>query len=391
MNTTASGTDEFLARARSLLPDLARREAEAAARREVPAETIAAFHAAGLPRVLQPRAFGGAQLGFATFSRIVEELAGACAASAWVYAVLGEHQWVIGCFPEQAQRDVWGENPHAVASSSLAPRNVARVVPGGFVLDGNFPFSSGSLHAQWAIVGAMAADPDGSRPTRYFLVPMAELQRVDDWQVLGLRGTGSQTLRANNVFVPAHRNVLLTDLQRGTTPGADAHPDYPLLRAPRDYLTPFSLPPVAFALAQRAQAIVLPALQGRIGQQTRPATGTETTQMAVAEACAEIDTAHLLLHTRRDAACAAVDAGQRIDAETLLTTRRDVAFAQRLIRRGVERLCDTLGSHIVYDNSPLQGVLRDVLTIATHRVWSWERAMLPYGEWRLGVPDETED
>ncbi len=389
MNTTASGTDEFLARARALLADLARREVETAARREVSAETVAAFHAAGLPRVLQPRAFGGAQLGFATFSRIVEELAGVCAASAWVYAVLGEHQWVIACFSEKAQRDVWGENPQAVASSSLAPRNVARVVQGGYVLDGDFPFSSGSLHAQWAILGANEADVAG--PTRYHLVPMVQLQRIDDWHVLGLQGTGSQTLRAEEVFVPAYRTLALRDLATGSTPGAAVHPDYPLLRAPREFLTPFSLPPVGFALARRAQAIVLPALRGRLGQQTRPATGTETTQMAVAEACAEIDAAHLLLHTRRDTACAAVDTGQRIDAETLSTTRRDVAFAQRLIRRGVERLCDTLGSHIVYDNSPLQGVLRDVLTIATHRVWSWERAMLPYGQWRLGAMDETED
>lgn len=382
MSTTE---DELVARAGSLLPDLAARENATTLRREVPGATIAAYHEVGILRALQPRAFGGAQLGFRAFSRIVELLAGGCSASAWVYAVLGEHQWVIGCFPEQAQRDVWGDNPIAVASSSLAPRNVARVVAGGYELSGDYPFSSGSLHAQWAILGANESDTAG--PTRYHLIPMGALRRVDDWRVLGLQGTGSQTLRAEAVFVPSHRTVRLTDLAAGTTPGAEAHPDFPLLRAPREFLTPFSLPPVGFALARRAQALVIPALRARTGQQTRPAAGTEITRMAIAEAGAEIDTAHLLLHSRRDAACVAVDAGRRIDAETLLATRRDVAFAQRLIRRGVERLCDTLGSHIVYDASPLQAILRDVLTIATHRVWSWERAMLPYGQWLLGTAD----
>ncbi len=371
--------DEFLSRAQALLPDLAAREAMTAGAREVPAATIAAFQVAGILRVLQPRAFGRAQLGFQVFSRIVEELASACAASAWVYAVLGEHQWVIGSFPEQAQQDVWGADPHAVASSSLAPRNVAARDVGGFVLNGDFPFSSGSLHAQWAILGANEAAAAG--PTRYHLVPMEELARIDDWQVLGLRGTGSQTLRAKAVFVPEYRTVRLGDLQRGTTPGAAARPDFPLLRAPRDYLTPFSLPPVAFALARRALAIAAPALRAR--------RGSESGQLAIAEAAAEIDTAHLLLHTRRDAACAAIDAGRPIVTAAILTLRRDVAFAQRLIRNAVQRLCDQLGAAIVYDASPLQAILRDVQTIATHRVWSWEWAMLPYGAWRLGAGGEN--
>ena len=378
MDQSRITADECLARAGALLPALAAAENATAAQREVAGENVAALLRAGLTRVLQPGRFGGMQGSFLTFSRIVETLAEACAATAWVYAVLGEHQWIIGCFPEQAQIDVWGADPMAVASSSLAPRNVARAVDGGYVLSGDFPFSSGSAHAQWAILGAEAAG------TRYFLVPMSDVDRIDDWHVLGLRGTGSQTLRAADVFVPAHRAVLLSDLLRGTTPGAGAHPDYPLLRAPRDFLTPFSLPPVAFALARRAQALVVPALRARLSRTHPPPIGTETTLMAIAEADAELDTAHLLLDTRRAEACALVDAGQPIPADVVLRVRRDIAFAQRHVRNGVERLAGELGSDIVYDDSPLQAILRDVLTIATHRVWSWPRAMLPYGQWRLG-------
>ena len=71
-------------------------------------------------------------------------------------------------------------------------------------------------------------------------------------------------------------------------------------------------------------------------------------------------------------------------------TALDVAYAERHIRTAVERLCDTLGSHLVYDESPLQPLLRDVLTISTHRVWSWQAGMLPYGQWRLG-PDSSQN
>src|ERR1700730_15747338 len=121
----------MLERARELIPLVAARAAEAATLRRLPEATIAEYHAAGILRILQPRRFGGMQGRFSLFSQIVEELTFGCASSAWVYAVLAEHQWILASYPEQAQEDVWGADPLAVASSSLAPRAPARRVPGG--------------------------------------------------------------------------------------------------------------------------------------------------------------------------------------------------------------------------------------------------------------------
>ena|SRR5438105_1478856 len=98
----------LLDRARELIPRLAARAPAAAAARQLPAETIAEYRTAGILRILQPRRFGGMQGRFSVFSRIVEELAYGCASSAWVYAVLAEHQWIIAQYPEPAQIDVWG-------------------------------------------------------------------------------------------------------------------------------------------------------------------------------------------------------------------------------------------------------------------------------------------
>ena len=121
----AATGEDLLARARALVPLLAEREAATNAARDVPASTIAAFHAAGLLRVLQPRRFGGLQQSFDVFSRSIEILTEGCASSAWVYAVLAEHQWIIASLPEQAQIDIWADDPDAVAASSLAPRETA--------------------------------------------------------------------------------------------------------------------------------------------------------------------------------------------------------------------------------------------------------------------------
>jgi 3-hydroxy-9,10-secoandrosta-1,3,5(10)-triene-9,17-dione monooxygenase len=184
----------LLERARALILVLAERAPAAAAARQLPPETIAEYHAAGILRILQPKRFGGMQGRFSLFSRIVEELTYGCASSAWVYAVLAEHQWIIAQYPEAAQIDVWGEDPLAVAASSLAPREMARRVPGGWRLSGHYPFSSGCDYAQWAIIGAFLGEKGDPRHIAYLLVPLAEVEIVDDWQVLGPLGTGSKSL-----------------------------------------------------------------------------------------------------------------------------------------------------------------------------------------------------
>src|SRR5271169_2162697 len=184
----------MLERARALIPLLAERAPTATAARQLPAQTIAEYRDAGILRILQPKRFGGMQGRFNLFSWIVEELTYGCASSAWVYAVLAEHQWIIAQYPEEAQVDVWGDDPEAVASSSLAPRAAAKRVGGGWRLTGRFPFSSGCDYAQWAILGAFLGQMGDPRSHAYLLVPFAEIEIVDDWQTLGLAATGSKSL-----------------------------------------------------------------------------------------------------------------------------------------------------------------------------------------------------
>jgi len=228
----------LLDRARALVPLLAERAPAATAARRLPDETILDFHATGILRVLQPRRFGGMQGRFSLFSRIVEELTYGCASSAWVYAVLGEHQWIIASYPEEAQLDVWGDDPEAVASSSLAPRAAAARVRGGWRLSGRYPFSSGCDFAQWAIIGAFLGEAGDPRRVAYLLVPLTEIEIVDDWQVLGLLGTGSKSLVLHDVFVPEHRSVWLSDLFAGTRPAAACIPTTRCCGRPADFSCP---------------------------------------------------------------------------------------------------------------------------------------------------------
>jgi 3-hydroxy-9,10-secoandrosta-1,3,5(10)-triene-9,17-dione monooxygenase len=377
------GERALLERARALVPRLAERAPACTAARSVPAETIADFYEAGIINILQPRRFGGLQGRFSLFSRITEELTYGCASSAWVYAVLAEHQWIIAQYPEQAQLDVWTDDPLAVASSSLAPRAAAEKTPGGWRITGKFNFSSGCDHAQWAILAVFLGAFGDPRHIAYALVPMADTEIVDDWQVLGLAGTGSKTLVLRDVFVPEHRIVMVSDLFGGTPPGAAVHPDYPVVRAPRGYLLAYSLSTVCIALGGRALEFACRDLATRVSRGVTKLAESEFVQIAIGEAAAAIDSATLALHHGRDASSDAVSSGRRITAAEALRTRRDMVYAQHQVGWAMERLCELSGARWVYDSDPLQELRRDVMTIITHNAASRQAAYAPYGHMLL--------
>jgi len=365
-NTLPEEERVLLGRARALIPALAERAPAAAAARRLPSETIAEYHAAGILRILQPKCFGGIQGRFSLFSRIVEELTYGCASSAWVYAVLAEHQWIIAQYPEEAQIDVWRDDPRAVASSSLAPRAPARRVVGGWRLSGRFPFSSGCDYAQWAILGAFLGEIGDPRHVAYLLAPLAEIEIVDDWQVLGLAGTGSKSLVLHDIFIPEHRCVMVSDLFAGTPPGALVRPEYSVLRAPRGFLVSYSLPPVAIALGRRALDIACAALASRVSRGVTKLAESEVVQMAIGEAAAAIDVATMLLHSGRESSTAAVSSGRKITEAEALRARRDMVYAQHQVNWAVDRLSELNGARWVYDSDQLGAIRRDVMTILTH-------------------------
>ena len=369
--------EELLARARALVPLLAARAPAVTATRQVADETIAAFHQTGILRVLQPSRYGGHQASFGTFLEILDILTEGCASSAWVYAILGELQWVIASLPERAQEDIWGADPRAVAAGSIIPRALAHRCDGGWRISARYPFGSGCLHAQWTFIAARCEEANGQEQVRYLALPMTDVEIVDDWHVLGMRGTGSRTLALRDVFVPEHRTIALPAILAGTPPGRYVHPDYSLLRAPRYYLVPFVLPAVAFGLARTALPLVAESLAVRSGARS------DVLHFRLGEAAARIETANLIFATRRAQTIARLGSGGPIDEADVARNRRDVTFAFRSLREGVEQLAALNGARTVYDDDPLQSVLRDLTTIAPHIVLNEEMAMVPFGRLML--------
>ena len=389
MNVTANisdtrGAEILIERAKSIVPALRQRAAQTLAERKLPKDTIADFQRLGLTRCLQPAMFGGYGADYRVFSKMLRALAQGCGSSAWVAAVHGEHNWVIGNFSEEAQRAVWGDNPLAVASASIPPTGTAEAASGGHRLKGKWGFASGCDHAQWFLLNAAATD-GGKREERFFLVPAGETGIVDDWHVMGLSGTGSKSVIVKDSFVPLTRSITLHDLKAGTGPGAKVHPGNPLYRSPRSLLASFSLSSVNVGLAERAVEEFTGITRERRSRGVKVA-DLESAQIAVAEAAAQTEAAALLVESTIDRNTTLVASGQPVTAEQVAWTRRNSSYATRLAYSAVKLIFEIAGGTALYDSNPLQEIFRDATAASSHLSLTWHRAAPYYGQIRLGLP-----
>ena len=131
---------ELVARARALAPKLAERAREAERQGMVPVETVKEMQEAGLFRVLQPKRWGGYELDPRVFYRVQMALAEGCMSTAWIYGVIGVHNWQLPLFPDQAQQDVWGQNSATLIASTYMPVGKAEKVEGGYRFSGRWAF-----------------------------------------------------------------------------------------------------------------------------------------------------------------------------------------------------------------------------------------------------------
>ena len=202
---------ELIARARAMIPTLAKRAIEQKHRRSVLPETIAEMQAAGLFRVLQPRRWGGYEMELGTFYDIEIALSEGDMSSGWTYAVLGVVSWLLGLIDDRAAQEVWSGDPSALICSSTMPAGTATPVDGGFRLTGHWRYASGAEHCEWAVVGGMVHAENAAPDWRFFFVPRRDYRTVDNWQAAGLQGSGSIDLMLEDVFVPAYRTQRLHD------------------------------------------------------------------------------------------------------------------------------------------------------------------------------------
>jgi alkylation response protein AidB-like acyl-CoA dehydrogenase len=290
---------------------------------------------------MRPQAYGGFEYGFDVFSEIVAAVASGCGSTGWVYGLLASHQWLIACFAREAQDEVW-QDRDALATGSYAPVGQAVAVDGGYRLSGAGSFCSGCDNAQWQFLGGMIPQPDGAAKPGFFLVRSADCTIDDNWHTMGLAGTGSKTIVARDVFVPAHRTVAFAALSDASAPGMLAHPN-PLYRQSFLAVLPIAIVSPVLGMAEGALADFLAmagmrTTRGAVAGGNRRMAELTTVQMRVAEASALIDAARLLMARDLAEAFASATRGEPISIAVRLRNRRDQAFCVRLLIQAIDAL-----------------------------------------------------
>lgn len=200
--------EALLEAARELGPVLESRLEACREDRRIPDATIADFHDAGFFKTLQSSEYGGFEMDPQVFYAVLLELAKTCMSSAWVLGVTGVHNWQLNLFDAQAAQDVWADDSSVLISSSYAPVGKVTPVDGGFRLSGRWSFSSGCEHCDWVFLGAVVPTeeaPWDMRNYRTFLLPKADYRIIDNWDVVGLSGTGSHDIVVDDAFVAEYR------------------------------------------------------------------------------------------------------------------------------------------------------------------------------------------
>ncbi|MHA7835040.1 MAG: acyl-CoA dehydrogenase family protein, partial [Algiphilus sp.] len=211
----------LLQRARDLVPKIAERAEQTAQNRRIPDETIQEIQDAGLFRVLQPKAYGGYEMDPNVFYDIAMILAEGCMSTAWVYGIVGVHNWQLALFDPRAAEDVWKDDTSTLVASTYMPKGQVTPVEGGFKFSGRWGFSSGIDHCEWVLLGGLIFNEGQPPEYRTFLLPRSDFRVEDTWHTMGLKGTGSNDIIVEDAFVPEYRTHKATDGFNGTNPGKD--------------------------------------------------------------------------------------------------------------------------------------------------------------------------
>jgi 3-hydroxy-9,10-secoandrosta-1,3,5(10)-triene-9,17-dione monooxygenase len=378
--------DEALRRARALVPALRGRADRAEAGRQMEKETLDDLHRAGLFRFHQPRRWGGMELPLVAMFDVPAEIARGCASTGWNVANLAIHHWMLALYDERAQDEVWGADPDALIASGIAfPQGRGQRVDGGFLIGGFWNFSSGVDHATWNMLAVTVRDGDRVVDHRLCLVARPDYEIVDDWHVLGMRSTGSKSVRAEGVFVPDHRALCMYDIRGGGDfPGARSNPG-PMFRVPLAALGSHCLAGAGVGNAQAALELTLEAIRERSTSYTAARMRDfQAVQLRVARAGAQVDAARLVVRADCLEAERIARTGQAPALEEKLRFKRNAAWAMEQCTEAVDALHALAGANGIYDRYPIQRLFRDQHGIAAHVGFSWDAQGGPWALVSMG-------
>lgn len=385
--TETPSREELVERVSELVPLLREHAQWNEDNRRIHQSSLDALSEAEIFRIPVSERFGGYECDFETQAAVLTEIARGDGSTSWACGVWFAGTWLAGLYGEQALQEIFTQ-PQTRCSGIFTPSATATPVPGGVEVSGRWAFNTGSLHADWDVVGAMRPTSDGVTEPIMIVVPLSELSLVDDWHTAGLRGTGSLTRVADAVFVPDHRVQAIGPMleQQYATPLTGRN-----YRAPLVSVFSVCSTGTAVGIARAAMESFLERLPGRKITYTDYAEQADAplTHLQIAEASMRIAEAEF----HADRAAQLVDekaaAGAAWTTEERCRVRIGTAYACRRAKEAVDVLNSASGASSIYEHVPMQRFERDVQTLNLHALMNPNTNQELYGRVLCGRPPNT--
>lgn len=361
------------------VPTAARLAATEAARadadRHLAPDVVAALADAGFARHFVPTRWGGRAGSFLEAGQAIAAVGEGCLSAAWCALIYATSARMAALLPPAGQADLWSDSPDTLVAAGLVPGGVAAEAPGGWLLSGTWRPVSGIDFADWVLLCAPVAGRDPGQLS-FFAVPRGDVQVIDTWDTVGMRGTGSRSVAVSAAHVPTARMFRHAALLAGSTDPAHAacHRAPLLAVAPPLFLAP------ALGAARRALATWSAAVGARQAGNQPAAGASAYDQQVLAQSAAEIDVVDLLLRRALDSA----DAG-RLTAVLAARNARDASHGAQLVVASVDRLFQAGAAAAQQSDNVLSRIWRDVHCATSHAALRMDRAAAHHARAVWGV------
>ena len=371
---------------RDLLPTFRERADEGDRLRVVPEASIKELEETGFFRLLQPARYGGFEADPVDFYTAVRDIAAADGSTGWVSSVVGVHPWQVALFADEAQQAVWGDDQSVRLSSSYAPTGRAVLTDGGFRLSGKWSFSSGCDHCSWVLLGGLVFNEEGQVVDfRTFMVPREKYQVVDVWNVVGLRGTGSNDILVEETFIPEAFTLSMGETGQCRGPGQAVN-DSDLYKLPFHsiFTSTIATPIIGMAKGAYAEHVEMQQKRVRAAYLGEKASLDPFAAVRIARSSSEIDAAWALLMNNIREEQDLVARGEQIPLELRLRVRRDQVLGTARAIEAIDSLFEASGGRALAEGTFLQRAWRDAHAGRVHAANDPERALQMYGAHEFG-------
>lgn len=333
--------------------------------------TVGILKESGGFRLLLARDLGGDEAHPNEFLDWVMATGAQQASAGWVAGVVGVHPWEFSFLHPRLQQDVYGRDPDTLTASPYAPFGVARAVDGGFLLTGEWPYSTGTDYCDWVILGGRvepaqpAATP--SRPEiRHFVLPKGDYDIVpDSWNVLGLKGTGSKNVRMRDVFVPEYRTADAFKATQGLY-AQERRPGSPLYHLYFGCMFSAAICAATLGIAEGLLRAQRRYMDQRVSITGSVARSDPVYLAALAVAESDFDASRCHFRDQMDVLYRHVCGGHEVSLEQRLRFRRDQVRATDRVFESVAPLARLAGSAGIQEVNELERWWRDLQTAITH-------------------------